>query len=159
MKKSFTLVEILISVTILSVLFLAMSSVIGSLKISKKTLRNKFDSMKKKELFIKLLYSDIINSDNIKITLSKEKNYVTLQLRTFNSIYGLIHPYVYWYVSKNGNTLVRAEGYEDIKKNDNYYADKFLSGIKKFRIFENKGKYFVYIQARKPIYFEIYKGY
>ncbi|MEO1924171.1 MAG: type II secretion system protein, partial [Nautiliaceae bacterium] len=103
MKKSFTLVEILISIGILSVLFLAMSNVISGLKISKTTLKAAYENSSKEELFIKTLYGDIINAKEIKIQHShNNKNYDILFLHTKNSLYKNIYPYVIWYVSKNG---------------------------------------------------------
>ena len=160
MKKSFTLVEILISIGILSVLLLAMSNVISGLKISKTTLKSAYESSSKEELFIKTLYGDIINAKEIKIQHSRNnKNYNILFLRTKNSLYKNIYPYVIWYVSKNGNAIVRAENHEKITfEKENYFIDVFKKGIKKFKIYKKDLKYFVYIEGRKPLFFELYKG-
>ena len=153
MKKGWTLIEILISISILSVLFLAMSNIIGNLKISKNFLKSNLKKSKKEELLIKTVYSDIINAKEIKI-LNTSKNYIRLILKTSNSLYDLINPDVIWYVSKNGNTLIRAESYLKIKNNNFYYADKFTQNVKKFKIFKKNRKYFVYIKSIKPIFFE-----
>jgi len=153
MKKGWTLIEILISISILSVLFLAMSNIIGNLKISKNFLKNNLKKSKKEELLIKTIYSDIMNAKEIKI-LNTSKNYIRLILKTSNSLYDLINPNVIWYVSKNGNTLIRAESCLKIKNNNFYYADKFMQNVKKFKIFKKNRKYFVYIKSKKPIFFE-----
>ena len=160
MRKSFTLIEILISVTILTVLLLAMSNVIGELKISKTVLKNAFEHSSKEELFIKTLYADIMNADSIKIKhSSNNKNYDTLVIHTKNSLYKNIYPYVLWYVSKNGNVIVRAEDFKPISfKSEEYFVDVFKKGVKKFRIFKKGLKYFVYIKGKKALFFEIYKG-
>jgi len=47
MKKSFTLLEILISITILSILFLAMGNIINEFKSSKNTLKKIAKNIKK----------------------------------------------------------------------------------------------------------------
>ncbi|MEO1924324.1 MAG: prepilin-type N-terminal cleavage/methylation domain-containing protein [Nautiliaceae bacterium] len=153
MKKGWTLIEILISISILSILFLAMSNIIGNLKISKNFLKNNLKKSKKEELLIKTFYSDIMNAKKIKI-LNTSKNYIRLILKTSNSLYDLINPNVIWYVSKNGNTLIRAESYLKIKNNNFYYADKFMQNVKKFKILKKNRKYFVYIKSIKPIFFE-----
>ncbi len=157
MKKAWTLIEVLISVTILSILFLAMSNVIGNLKISKNVIANRFEKNKKQEIFIKVLYSDILNAQSLQILNTQNKDYIRLLLRTKNSLYNLIEPYVLWYVSKNENSLIRAESWMQIKDGSIYYADKFMQNVKKFKIFQKNDKYFIYIDTSKPIYFEIYK--
>ena len=158
MKKSFTLVEVLMSVAIMSVLFLAMSNIIGNLKISKSVIKDKTNFEKKKEILIKVLYSDIINAKQFQI-INKDKKFFELKLKTKNSLYDLIEPYVVWYVSKNQNSLIRTESYMPIKKDNFYYIDKFASNLDKFKIFKKNGKYFIYIGTKKPIYFEMYKGF
>lgn len=159
MKKSFTLLEILISITILSILFLAMGNIINEFKSSKNTLKKISQKYKKDNLLIKILYNDILNSKNIKIKNSKNSDFCRLYLTTSNSLYNLIEPNVLWYISKKNNTLVRVESYKKITLPNSklFYLDKFAKNVKIFKIFQKKDKYFIYIESDKPIYFELIK--
>ena len=158
MKKAFTLIEILLSLMILSILFLAMSGVISSLKNSKKVLDNYYLSSKENELLVKTLYGDLVNATSVKVVHSRNSDYDRIYLTTSNSLYHLISPYVLWYVSKNEDTLIRIESPFVITiPNDNlFFLDKFKSGVKLFKIYQKEGKYLVFLKADKNIYFEIF---
>ena len=161
MKKSFTLIEILISIIIFSMLFFAMFSVISQIKHSKNIIKEEFNKNKNTDILVKVLYNDILNALKIKIVKSPDSDFIRLYLQTVNSLYGYCKPYVIWYVSKNRNSLIRVENSEPITlDNENlYYLNKFAQNVKIFKIYKNKEKYFVYIGVKKPIYFEIYKGF
>ncbi len=157
MKKSFTLIEIIISIMILSILFLAMSGVIKNLKITKEILEKNFLKSSKKELMIKTLYYDLLNAKSIKIVHSLNFDYDRIYLITSNSLYHLIYPNVLWYVSKNKNTLIRIESpYKITLPNTNlFFADKFEQKVKIFKIYKHKNKFLVFIKSNKSLYFEI----
>jgi len=159
MKKSFTLIEILISITILSVLFLALSNVIAYLSNSSVFISKNYEKSKNNNRFLKILYYDLLNADEVAIR--NTKNYSFVKLRTSNSLYRIPKPYVIWYVSKNKNSLMRLESSKDINITDkeDYYLDKFAQNVKIFKIYKKDGKYFVYLNKNKPIYFEMYKGF
>ena len=160
MKKSFTLIEIIISVMILSILFLAMSGVIKNLKITKEILEKNFVKSSQKDLMIKTLYYDLLNAESLKIIHSQNSDYDRIYLRTSNSLYRLIYPYVLWYVSKNKNTLIRVESPYKIRlPNDNlFFSDKFDKNIKIFKIYKNKNKILIFIKTKEPLYFEVFKA-
>ena len=157
MKKSFTLIEIIISVLIFSVLILALSSVINNLKKTKNIIESVYKKQNSKELLIKTLYYDIINSSEFKIIKTKNSNIDRLYLKTSNSLYNLINPYVVWYISKKNRALIRIEYPFKIKfpLNKVFYIDKFEEGVKIFKVYEKKGKIFIFIKNKKPVYFEI----
>ena len=157
MKKSFTLIEILLSLIILSILFLAMNNVLNGLKITKKILNNYYISQKLNELLIKTLYADLLNATSIKIIHSKNSDYDRIYMTTSNSLYHLIYPNVLWYVSKNNNTLIRVESPFNINLPNNklFFLDKFDSNVKLFKIYRKDGKDLIIIKSNKPIYFEI----
>jgi len=155
MKKSFTLIELLISVLILSVLFFALSSFISSLKLSQNSIQKKFDSLKSDTL--RVLYYDIINANNV--TIENRGDFVRVFMQTSNSFYNIAKPYVFWYVSKNKNTLIRYESPKPFGLEKEFYLDKFIQNVKIFKIYKNRGRYFIFLKAKKPIYFEFYKGF
>ena len=156
MKKSFTLIEIMIALMIVSILFLAMNGLISNLKITKKVLDRKYFNEKRKELLIKVLYNDILNATSFRILHSRNSNYDRLYLTTSNSLYNLINPNVLWYVSKNKNTLIRVESpFKIVLPNYKlFFLDKFLDGVKIFKIYSKKSKYLVVLKLKKAFYFE-----
>ena len=161
MKKSFTLIEILISIIIVSILFLAMSNVINQFKGTKNTLKNEYLKNIQQSLITKVLYYDLLNAKSIKIINSKYKNFIQLYLQTKNSLYHFDMPYVVWYVSKNNNTLMRIENKNKIKlpNNNAFFIDKFTNNIKIFKIYKKQDKLFIYLQIdKKPLFFEMVKG-
>ena len=158
MKKSFTLIEIILALMILSILFLAMNGVIEGLKKTKNLLKNYYFLQKQNELMVKVLYEDILNATYIKIVHSKNSDYDRLYLITSNSLYHLIYPYVLWYVSRNKNTLIRVESPFKISLPSYklFFLDKFKKNVSLFRIYKKKGKDLIVIKANnKPIYFEM----
>ena len=158
MKKSFTLIEVIISIIIFSIIMIFMSNVIDSLNSSVKTLNNNYNKNRFNSYTIKTLYTDILNSDYITLN-NKNKNYSILYLKTSNSLYNIAMPYVIWYVSKKDNTLMRLESSKKInlpiKEDKNILLDRFLDNIKIFKIYKNKKKYFIIIKENKTLYFEI----
>ena len=154
MKKSFTLIELLLSIVILSIMFLGVSNVIKELNKSKNIMDRLYDKNINSNLVYKVLYNDLLNSSNIKINNSK--NYSNIILQTTNSLYKIPKPYVMWYVSKNKNSLMRLESPTDINLSNlnHYYLDKFLENVKIFKIYLNNNKKFVFIKSDKTIYFE-----
>jgi len=158
MKKSFTLIEVLISIAIFSMLFLAMVNSIKNFDTTKKVLNSSYNKEYKNSILIKTLYNDILNAKYVKI--KKSKNFDEIYLKTTNSLYNFISPYVIWYVSKKDKALIRVEDYKkDSLPNRFDNIDKFLDNVKIFKLYKNRGKYFVYIKANKAIYFEFYKGF
>ena len=159
MKKSFTLIEIIISVMILSILFFAMSGVLKNLKITKEILEKNFVKSSQKELMIKTLYYDLLNAQSVKIVHSPNSDFDRVYIVTSNSLYRLIYPDVLWYVSKNKNSLIRVESpYEITLPNENlFFMDKFEQKVRIFKIYKNQNKIFVFIKTKKPLYFKIFK--
>jgi type II secretory pathway component PulJ len=151
MKKSFTLLEVLISITISMFIFLAVFQIINSLKTSKAVFEKKISN--KEGMLVKTLYYDILNAKKIAIVKSPNPKFIRLFLITSNSLYGFQRPYVVWVAEKNG--LVRIEDKDVINLPGSYtHLDRFLKNVKIFKIYKNKSKYFVFIKSKKNIYFE-----
>jgi len=159
MKKAFTLIEIMLAIMILSILLLAINNIIANLKSTKDFLQNISKRENKNELFIKTLYYDILNSNSMTVKHSFNSDYDRIYINTQNSLYGLINPYVVWYVSKKNNSLIRVESPVKITlPNDRvFFADKFAENVKIFKIFSKNKKELIFFQAanKKPLYFEM----
>jgi len=160
MKKSFTLIEVLVSITILSIIILSISQVISTIKTSKQTLKRIVEKSQREEIVTKLLYYDIMNSSKIQI-INKNKNFSIIKMRTKNSLYNIPYPYITYYISKKENSLMRLSTpnetflpvFSDFK---NYYLLKLAKKLQIFKIYQNKDKFFIYfhIKNKKPVYFE-----
>lgn len=157
MRRSFTLLEILIAVAILSMLFMAMSNILGQAKSIKRVLAHSSQNGVKKNILAKVLYNDLLQARSIKIEKSPEENYCRVFIRTANSLYDIIEPYVVWYVSKNHKSLMRAESYNPITLPDRelFYLDRFAKNVQVFRVYKKGEKLFVYIDDGTPLYFEM----
>ena len=151
MKKSFTLIELIISITLTLFLFVVIVNVINSLKTAKNSIKEKRD------YFVKTIYYDIMNAKKISIVKGLDNNFNRVYLKTTNSLYGFIEPYVLWVVK--GKNLYRIESKNVINLPGEFkYFDEFSKNVKIFRVYEKKGKYLVFLKDKKEKYFEFVKG-
>jgi hypothetical protein len=151
MRRAFTLLELVISVTLTLFLFVVMINVINSLKNTEKSLNIK------KDYFIKTIYYDIMNAKKISIVKGLDNNFNRIYLKTANSLYGFIEPYVLWVVK--GRNLYRIESKDVINLPGEFkHFDEFSKNVKIFRVYEKKGKYLVFLKDKKDRYFEFVKG-
>ena len=156
MKKSFTLLEVLISITISMFIFLAIFNIINSLKTTNKVLKKKL--LNKNDLLVKTLYYDILNSKRIAVLKTDNPDFNRLYLFTSNSLYGYDRVFVTWVAV--GKNLVRIESKDVINIPGTYQnLDRFAKDVKIFRIYKNKDKFFIFIRTKKDIYFEFEKGF
>ena len=162
MKKSFTLIEVLLSIVILSILMLGISNVIKQLNFTQKFLKNNYQKNIVINRTIKLLYYDILCSN--KVIIKQQNGNTILLLKTSNSLYKIVQPYVIWYLSLKNSSLIRVETPKNpIQKSskffvlNSFYVDKFLDDVSIFEIYRNKDKFFVYFKNKIPYFFELYK--
>jgi len=152
MKKSFTLIEVLISVLILSFVFLAMDNILQMLKRTDDTLRSRVENLN--EYMIKTLYYDLINAREVNVT-SKSRDIDEIDIKTRNSLYEIPEPYVRWKVYKG--MLIRIESPVPITSDKEYYTlDNFAKNVKIFKIYRKDEKYLVFVNKK---FFEFLKGY
>jgi len=148
MKKSFTLIEVMISVIIFSMLFLVMTNIIKNIDSSKKILKKYAN---KKDYLVKVLYNDILNAYNIKVIHTKYPDFDRLKIFTTNCFYSDVC-YVLWYVSKNQNALIRREDRNETRLLN---SDIFKKNVKIFKIYRKNGKDFIFIKSKRAIFFEM----
>ncbi|WP_457562464.1 PulJ/GspJ family protein [Caminibacter pacificus] len=143
MRKSFTLLEVLISTLLLAFVFVAMSNILTSLKRTESILQSKKED--KNDYLIKTLYYDIINADEINVSKTANPKIDTITLRTFNSLYKIPKPYVKWVVYKGA--LIRAESVDNFKENVGT-IDKFAKNVKIFKIYKKDGKFLIFVNNK-----------
>ncbi len=169
-KRAFTLIELMISVALISLIFIYLYSSIDSLKFTNKFYENKNLELELREKFLTTIYRDMaLASGGIKFLEKPDsKNYSIVQIdKSKNSLYNIKNPNVVWFVSKKDDTLIRLESKSTIKlpieDNEmfNVHLDKVVPNCKAFRVYDSNGSksFLIYLKndKLKPIIFEFNK--
>ncbi|MCH9740707.1 MAG: prepilin-type N-terminal cleavage/methylation domain-containing protein [Epsilonproteobacteria bacterium] len=140
-KGAFTLLEVLISIMLLSLVLMALYKSSEILRASNKHLYHHLEHASDSIKGSQILYMDMLQSDgNLSINSEKEFHHLIIQ-KTKHSLYGLEQAKVVWIVYKEGNTLLRAEGsdYQLPLKTEQYVEiDPILTDIELFKLYKNK---------------------
>ena len=162
-RKAFSLIELIISIALLSIIIFFLYSTTSSLQKRNKIFSKKEDSIEKNEKILNLLYDDIFESNELNIS---GKEYSVLNLQTKSSIFNIEYPNVTWLVSRNNNTLLRFESklkfsQMNVDNNSYYHISKVTQGCEKFLIYQSKDKtkilIYIKFQDKDPIIYEIPK--
>lgn len=166
--KSFTIIELLISIIIFSfIIFVAFES-LNSLNLFNTKLNENIEQNFQKEKEIELFINDFENSNFLDIT-TIDNTFDFIYIKTNNSLYGLYNPFVYYYIyedkkEKKKNTLYRIETKFQLSLNSNFrikelfqkediyltekdrgfknfYIDKLIDNLEIFKIQERKSNY------------------
>ena len=142
-KKGFTLIEVLISITLLSLVLMALYK---SASILRQSNTHLFEYLVKSTNTLKgskTLYMDLMQADhNISINTEEKFHRLTIS-KTKNSLYGEGQAKVVWLVYKENNTLLRIEGgqYEIPLKNEQLVnIDVIAEHLELFKIYKSKTK-------------------
>ncbi len=143
--KGFTLVEVLISVVLLGIIFTFLYSTLNSTKQSNEQYIQRAqtitDTGKLFQTFVEDL-SQVVGKPSV----IYGKQFDILRIKTSNSVYNIINPYVTYFVSKKGNTLVRTESltnYDLFEKNDFHqhyiFGDTLSDQVSSFKVYYQNG--------------------
>lgn len=144
MKKSqrsaFTLIEIIIAITILSIMMLYLYRSYAALNLSNAFYQEEATAIKESKLKQKILFLDfsLLLFGEYKI-VQNEKKEDAVFLQTSNSMHGRINPYIA-YIIKDAR-LYRVESYKKITA-ENLGAERVVDiddfgEVEKFRVYEN----------------------
>ena len=143
-KAAFTLLEVLVSILLLSLIMVGLNKVIEQIRISNKYIFKNTMKALSQEKVIKLLYNDILQSNGIIDIISKDKDmYRLIIYNTTNSLYGLFNVKVAWLVDKYKNRLLRVENGDfslPLKLEENVAIDATLKNIELFTCYKSKEK-------------------
>ena len=164
MKKSFTLVEILIAISIFSIISVFLYKSLDSFKKSEKFLKKEVNKEYKLIKFKKIIFNDFVNATNIKIDSDKDKDILTFQSKNF--YYNPFYLYKVYFITKKGN-LYRCESNKKFNKHEinydffkNTICNRLLNNIERFKILNFKKKndklLFIKFKDSKKVYFRLY---
>jgi len=142
-KSAFTLLEVLISIMLLSMVLMALYKSAEILRASNKNLFNYLDSSSNILKGAKTLYMDIAQSDGNITIIKKNKFHRIIMENTIHSLYGLPRAKVVWLVYKEKDTLLRMEGGEyniPLKEEESVAVDKIAINMELFKIYKSKKK-------------------
>jgi prepilin-type N-terminal cleavage/methylation domain-containing protein len=152
MRKAFTLIELMVSIAILSIIMIFLYKSYAELNLSNKIYSKKIEEIQKIELIKKVIYLDFTLSKYKSVNIiNQEKVEDTVLFETTNSIHNRINPYVAYIVKDK--KLYRLESLKPLLEYplvaDSEFVSDFLGEVKSFRVYKaadpGKEKYLVAI--------------
>ncbi len=162
-KKAFTLIELIISIILLSIIVMFLYATVSNLERTNKIFAANEKALQEREKVITVLYDDIFTANTLTL---KGHDDTLVSMQTKNSLFDIQEPYVTWLVSKEKNTLLRFESIFPFEKmnSDNasyYHISKIGENCELFKVFQSKKKenILLYIQFKDetPIVYEFAK--
>ncbi len=139
-RPAFTLVEVLISVALLSIVMMALYSALDMQKSANKHLLSYLEKAIDGDKVVMVLYKDLLYSDG-NITITKDELDQLCINSTSNSLHGLSQAKVCWIVAKDENSLLRVEGNRyklPTKMEDKVEVDLVMEHLELFDITKSK---------------------
>jgi len=154
-KKSFTLIEILISISLFSIIILFLYQSLNMMTNSNAFYSKKLDTKQKENNIKKILFLDIINkelnSSDVVFLKDRDENSI-LNFKTTNTYHNPFYQNITYMVSSNKN-LLRIESknkFEKEKLNDVFFDTSYIDiidqNISKFKANQQNEKISIYIQ-------------
>ncbi len=148
-RPGFTLVEVLISVALLSIVMMGLYEALDIQRSANKKLSKFLHRALDSDKTIMVLYRDILYSDG-NITIKKGEFDQFCMHNSSNSLYALSRAKVCWIVGKEDNTLIRVEGNNyklPLRYESKVAADKVMKNVVLFDITRTKDELLVVLQA------------
>ena len=162
MRKGFTLVEMMISVTLLSIIVIFLYQTLDMAKISNKFYANQLEKIKEQNNIKLLMYEDMINKEansSVKFDVDRDGNTI-FSFKSSNSFHNPFYNHITYFVSRKNN-LIRCESKIAFDKNkisdfaETSFIDKVDSNVTKFKVQQHKtqkNNYIVYIEYENKKY-------
>ncbi len=154
-KQSFTLIEVLISIALLSIIVIFLYQTLDISQKSNKFFHTKLVELTDKTSIKKILFNDIIYSYKINTPIPEDKNKnMIFSLITSNTYHNAFYTNTTYLVSKKNN-LLRIESKNTFDKNklyeffDTAYIDTIASNVDKFKVIKKIDKqYAIYLEFK-----------
>ena len=138
-KKAFTLVEVLISITLFSIILLFMYKTLDMTNFSNKLFEDKIEKNMLQNSMKQILIEDILEASSV-LNLDETAEFLLLEIQSNNMYHDVFYKYIYYLVSREKN-LLRIESLNKINfKNltheslENAYVDLLLKNIEIFSL-------------------------
>lgn len=143
-KKAFTLVEVVISITIFALIILFLYKTLEQSQSNNNFFTTQFDIKKRENIFKKLFYKDLINVKEGSLNILEDTSFGTIfQFETLNGMHNPFYTHVVYFKSKNN--LIRIESKTKFNYNnlvedffEQSYIDIVMSDVSDFFISTNK---------------------
>ena len=154
MKKSFTLLELLISITLFSIIVVFLYKTIDQTKYSNNLFSDKEQALKESNHLHNIFLEDIAESSNITISSDKNKNSI-VKIVTNNTYHNAFFNNI-TYLINSSKKLVRIESYQAFNElqpmtldfEANSYIDILLEDIEFFEL-KNSGVNYNFLLKQK----------
>jgi len=149
-RGAFTLIEVLISIALLSLVLLALYRSVDMLRSSNRQLFGYLEKANREKLGTEILFLDIAGSDGNLTIAGDEFSRLCLE-NSVNSLYGLSAAKVCWVVSKKKHTLLRSEGNGyalPTNSDDRVAVDAVIEGVDLFRVYRKKSEVLVMLRQK-----------
>ena len=141
--SAFTIIEVLISISLLSLVLMALYRSADLMRSSNLHLFNYLQKSSNTLKGSRTLYMDLMHAEH-NITINVEEKFHRLTINnTSHSLYGLAKAKVVWLVYKENNTLLRVEGGEynlPLKDEEHVEIDIIAKNIELFKVYRSKKK-------------------
>jgi len=146
MRRAFSLIELMISVILLSIIVTFLYQAVAQLQNSNVKLIKSTDKTLVRENLLKMMYNDFFNATSVKKLKEIDKTDLIL-MQSSNSFYGMSMPYVHYQV--NDGVLRRIESTTQNLDFENhfFYFDTLAQEVKMFKVYMKEGHVFVYFKA------------
>jgi prepilin-type N-terminal cleavage/methylation domain-containing protein len=158
-RPAFTLIEVLISISLLGIMLPALYQSVDLLRDSNSHLFEYLEKAKKVTQVTDTLYLDMVSSDG-NISIQKDDYSRVCIEQTKNSLYALSIAKVCWLVLKKDKALVRVEGNNytlPLGLEERVEVNSIMKNVEIFDVYYEKDKILVLLQqyAKEPISFMI----
>jgi prepilin-type N-terminal cleavage/methylation domain-containing protein len=149
-RSAFTLIEVLISIALLSLVLLALYRSVDMLRSSNRQLFGYLEKANREKQGTETLFLDIAGSDG-NLTIAGDEFSRLCMESSVNSLYGLSAAKVCWVVSKKEHTLLRSEGNGytlPLNSDDRVAVDAVIEDVDLFRAYRQKGEVLVMLRQK-----------
>jgi len=137
LKKGFTLLEVLISISIFFILIVFLYKTLDQTKYSNNMFKKKEEVLVGKNKIYKMFLEDILESSTIEIQKDKNKNSV-LKMKSTNTFHNPRYSNI-TYLINNSNSLIRIESKDEFSLDktsqefyENIYIDELVKDVQIF---------------------------